>query len=733
MPHAIVAAIKVAAVWLAKHAVVKAIVKAIVVNAIMSGISKALTPKQKDQQVAAIVGVEYQGTVEARRLIYGTMRVSGMDCIPANWISGSSGEYLHQVLALAGREVSGITDVYFDDTTIASANIAGVSYTTSDGLVSSGTYTNLAWIRRYTGTATQNVDTILNTAFPSNWASTATGRGIAYLAMQFKLDQTAYKNGKPQVACLVQGHKVYDPRQDSTNGGSGSQRYATPSTWTYSSNPALILRDYLTSSLGLGDAHTKIDDAMVITAANICDETPSIPGGGTQTRYTCNCVLLATARYEDNIQTILSSMLGTCFWSGGKWRMFAGAWNASSSFTLTEADLVGPYTVQTEADPKDKFNAVRGTFWDSARMYQETEFQPRLSASYEATDGERLYLDTQFPATTNEYEAERNAMLLLRLSRRTKTISGVFAMTAFNIRPFERGTITLSDIGWTNQNVRCLEWEFDPAGAVKMTLRAEESTDWSDPLTTDYGTPTTATDPAASSWAPQTPTGFTVVSGDSAIRFEWSEPSIHLPSDKYELWEYTASTPFASASLIWSGKATSVTFSKTDTTTRYYWLRTKNTNGNVSATTPASVGTAGVSGTVDTGMITPGAATDVVAATYTGPSTVLPLGGSPGYSEFVSISGSAFDGTLDITATLDQANTVAANGVTAWIHWDGGDGYNTPQYFTDTAVRRMTLTKQVTRVVADGGWSVSIRAGTSGGSADGAISSISIIAAAIKR
>lgn len=685
MPHAIAAAVVKAVVSFSIKKLAIALVKTVVVNALLSGISRALAPKPTSgQQTQTVLNVEYAGTVEGRRLIYGTMKVSGMNCIPGSWISGANGEYLHQVLALAGREVNAITDVYFNSDQIASANIAAVTGSLSDGNVTTGTYANLANIRRYTGAVTEPGDAILRSAFSSNWLNSAVGKGIAKLCLQFKLDQNAYKNGKPEVTAIVQGHKVYDPRLDSTNGGSGSQRYTDPATWTFSSNPALCLRDYLTSDIGLDDDHTKIDDALVITAANICDEVVNLPASATQLRYTCNVALNAVNNYSDNIEALASAMLGCCYWSGGKWRMFAGAWNASSSFALTENDLVGEYTVQTESDPRDKYNAVRGTYWDSARDYQEVEFQPRLSATYEAADGERKYLDTQFPACTNEYEAQRDGIVLLRLSRRTKSVTGVFALTALNIRPFDRGTITLSDIGWTNQNVRVMEWEFDPAGAIKMTLRAEESTDWSDPLTTDYGAPGTATDPAAASWIPYTPTNFSTLGGESAIRFTWTAPPTMLPSDFFELYEYTSSTPFASASLVWSGRDTSHTRLITDTTTRYYWLRTKNVNGNASATAPASTGLSGSAATASGALNGSAYPTDLTktgtaSSLTTASTTVTATGGTAPYTyAWTRLSGStsiAADSASSATTTFTGTSLTAGS--------------------TNTAVFRCTITDNV--------------------------------------
>jgi hypothetical protein len=76
-------------------------------------------------------------------------------------------------------------------------------------------------------------------------------------------------DGRLDFTALVQGRKLYDPRKDTTNGGSGAHRLATPSTWEYSDNPSLALADFLYSSTY--GANTAPLWSSVITAANAND------------------------------------------------------------------------------------------------------------------------------------------------------------------------------------------------------------------------------------------------------------------------------------------------------------------------------------------------------------------------------------------------------------------------------------------------------------------------------
>ena len=47
----------------------------------------------------------------------------------------------------------------------------------------------------------------------------------------------------------------------------------------------MIIRDYLTSDLGMNVNAGVIDNSTVVTAANICDEDVALSGGGTENRY----------------------------------------------------------------------------------------------------------------------------------------------------------------------------------------------------------------------------------------------------------------------------------------------------------------------------------------------------------------------------------------------------------------------------------------------------------------
>lgn len=598
---------------------------------VLATAAEALAPNPGRLPGSSGTQIEYQGQVESRRMIYGLLRVSGLNVIPA-WSNGTDNKYLHQVLAIAGHEVHSITDVYADQTLISSANIGSVTGSDSDGLVSTGTYLNVLWIRRYTGTSTQNVDFILNQAFSTGWNSNHRGRGIAYLALRYAWDTEVYKQAKPEISCIVKGKKCYDPRLDPSPGTNTTN--ASYIAWTQ--NPALCIADYLLdNSLGLGEDATRIDWSLVAAAANICEESVSIPGPSTQARYTCNVIFEVTDRYEDILSLLASSMMGHVIYSGGKWRMYAGAWS-SSAYSLTQDDLTGQLEIVSEITRKEKFNFVRGWYVDPQRSYQTGEFQPQSDASYEAEDGERIPKEVQFAACTNEYEAQRNALILLRRSRNREIATMACGMSAYKIRPFETGDVTLPELQWSAQSGRCIAWQFTPDGQASITHREEYSSNWDDPDIGDYTVASAGTAVSPGAYKPGPALNVTAQGVTDGIEFHWDLPTNHIAGVVFEVWEYTSASPFSSASKLRETPQASITIARTDTTTRYYWIIGRY-GQQYGTEAPIGSGIPGAAAAITSGFRASASPTSVGRTTTSSSSTtttctIIPVGGTSPYT-----------------------------------------------------------------------------------------------------
>jgi hypothetical protein len=101
---------------------------------------------------------------------------------------------------------------------------------------------------------------------------TDTLEGYAYSVVQMPL--RAF-DGALNFSARIRGRALYDPRKDSTAGGSGSHRLANPATWEYSDNPSLILSNWWVDTLfGPGD---RVVWSSVGPAANANDAMVGSP------------------------------------------------------------------------------------------------------------------------------------------------------------------------------------------------------------------------------------------------------------------------------------------------------------------------------------------------------------------------------------------------------------------------------------------------------------------------
>lgn len=525
-------------------------------SALLSAATKALSPSQP-KGAGRSMEVNVTDATAPARLIYGTLRVGGVNVIPP-FNSGGSGEVLHQVLALASHEVDAITDVYFNQDLISSASIGAITGASTDGLVSSGTYANAAYIRRKNGTSTQTVDFRLNAAFGTAFTSDFRGRGIAYLACDYIFNTDIYAAGFPQATALVRGKKVYDPRLDVTPGASPTN----PSYIAWSDNSALVLADYLLSDLGGGYLSTEIDWALVVAAANICDASLSggnAPPSGAQARYTCNLLLQATDDFLGNCKLIADTMLGRFQFRDGQWRIYAGAW-ASPVHIMDPSCFIGPVSIQAVAPRDQRYNGVRAFFVNPAKNWQRVECYPRQNTTYKTNDGsESIQKEIEIPGVTNEYRAQYIAEILLRQSRNQISISGRLGPKWMKLGLWETVTFDWPDMGFVSKTFRVIAYTVNPNGTIDVGLQEEQSTDWTDLATAEYNNPSTSTVPATNPTVPSAPQNFTAATLNGTLYFSWDRPIVEPDGTKYRIIQSPGSASAVQSGVeIWRGAATDV-------------------------------------------------------------------------------------------------------------------------------------------------------------------------------
>lgn len=422
----------------------------------LSELSKALAPDVPAQDKATR-GYEVSGVSPAapHAVIYGRAKVGGVIVYKE---TTNNDKFLHMVIAIAGHEVHEIDEVYFDDVELGFGQTKSASL---NEVTSPEQYDGKAFVYRHVGTDDQLADPELMAASAGKWTGSHTLSGVAYVYVKLEFDADAYPNGEPSISFVIRGKKLYNPTTQAT---------------TFSSNPALALRDYLTSDYGLGADEDEIDDVSFAAAAAICDETVSLVAGGTETRYTANGSFITDVTPQRIIDDLTRAMAGSMWYAQGKFRVKAGAYT-SPVLALTEDDNRSNIQIKTRRSRRDAFNAVTGKYKGAETEWQLTDFRKVTSSTFLQVDNnQESVADISLPFTHTGTTAQRVAKIMLYRSREQVSLSGNFGVRAFKLQVGDVVTYSNTHLGFSNKTFEVTSWQFVPTpdGAVEVTLGLSE-------------------------------------------------------------------------------------------------------------------------------------------------------------------------------------------------------------------------------------------------------------------
>ena len=219
-----------------------------------------------------------RGGSEPETIILGRCAVLGHQVYHNS--TGANNRYYHEVLELAGMpgptfqkliidgeySTLGDTDPDYGD---------AIDTKITEGGVERG------WIKYFDGTQT-TADAMLVDRYGSDpdrpWTANHILTGKPYAVVTTDFDRKLFRRGVSEMRFEMMGVPVYDPRADSSVGGSGTQRWDNPSTWVQSENPVLLIY-YIMRGITLPDGSVwggdcDFDDLPIdnwIAAMNKCD------------------------------------------------------------------------------------------------------------------------------------------------------------------------------------------------------------------------------------------------------------------------------------------------------------------------------------------------------------------------------------------------------------------------------------------------------------------------------
>jgi len=398
-----------------------------------------------------------------RRFVYGETRVSGL---LAHVESTDSDRNLHLVIAIATHEIDSFRTIYLNDEAL-----------TLDGngnVTAPSRYANKVRINTHLGADNQLADSDLVAESENGWSNDHRLRGVAYIYARLDFDVDAFPNGIPNISAKVRGKKVYDPRT---------------STTAYSANPALCIRDYLMNEkYGLGVTSDEIDDTAFTAAANACDESVSLAGGGTENRYEFHGTMLTSNAPKRILEEMVTSCGGIIPYSNGKFSIKVAEYVAPT-ITLDEDSVVDQISVQTKRSKRDNYNAIKGIFSPPETNYVATDYPALTSATFEAEDGgTRRFIDFDLPYTTSSPMAQRLAKIALFRNRQQISMQMSCNLKAFDLQVGDNVSVTNERFGFSSKLFQVVEWSLairsdadnNPTLGVDLFLRENNSAvyDW---------------------------------------------------------------------------------------------------------------------------------------------------------------------------------------------------------------------------------------------------------------
>jgi len=519
----------------------------------LSALAQKLSGKKDaGQQSFGIKGTLERGADIPQSFIMGKYATAGSLTYANTYFEGSPNYGLAMAITLSDLPISALTGIW----------INGVRYTLipySGVLRPSGGYftNNTAYLtaRFYDGTQTLADPLLANFASSAArpWTSTAVGKGKAYVVIRAYSDPHFWRNGFPQMLFEVDGIKLYNPAKDTSVGGVGAHRWADPTTWESSENPAVQLYNLLRGIryngvwfYGLQDvAEAQLPAAHWIAQINKCDST-ILGASGPEPLFRSSCEIPVNAEIHSVIESLLDTCNGRLSDAGGVYKLFAGAPDAPV-MSFSDDDILS--TSEQSFTPflglSDTVNGVAAKYPSRAAGWQIETAPPLYRPDYEAEDGgRRLLVDISLDFVPYAEQAQRLMLAALNEARRARRHTFTLPPKYW---PLEPGDV----VSWTSVRNGYAAKQFRVDGVIDLP-NADVIVDLTevDPADYDFDTATDFTPPVVPSNLPQPVAsqsvgGFTVTASSiedaaaigrrPAIKVEWDGTIPDVAAVKFDL------------------------------------------------------------------------------------------------------------------------------------------------------------------------------------------------------
>jgi hypothetical protein len=472
------------------------LVLTVAINIGLSLVEKALAKKDKPQPAGTKLEIS-MGDDHAMSFIIGSYATAGKRKYAGTW--GDDGKtpnaYFTDVIEIgslpnrAGER--GLTSVWIDDQKVGvlwdQPHPDGRGFPVLQYRVKNKDY---LWIKFLDGTQT-SPDPFLTAKFGTHaerpWKPTMIGRGCQVVILTSRYNTDLFR-GVP--AGLFEPHPLplYDVRKDSSFGGNGAHRWADPSTWEPSTNPAVMTYNlargvYYGSEWVYGGQNIGafcLPVANWMAAANACDASVQLDGGGSEPAFRAGYDIQCDQEPLDAISELLKGCNGRIAEVGGIFKMLVGTPGAAV-YSFTDDDII--VTEEQDFQPfpslSATYNAIEATYPEPAEKWATKDAPGRYNADLEVQDGNRR-LPAQIQLLTVPFanQVQRVGLAMIQDYRRFRVHQVSLPPDAYPLEPNDVVSWSSARNGYDEKKFLVVKVEPQSSFLIVVTLKEVDPADY---------------------------------------------------------------------------------------------------------------------------------------------------------------------------------------------------------------------------------------------------------------
>lgn len=447
--------------------------------------SSLLAPRVKAPDVSSANQDRLTASIDpraSRKILFGSTALA-TDIRDQEYTEGQ--KYLHRWIAVASHKIHAVREIWFDGELAWSA-AGGVQ----------GKFAPWLQVQIRTEGTPANA---INIGARMGSSRRFTGCAYVYLRYQIlaqskKTDSVFHQSIPSRIIIVGDAAYLYDPRLDSTVGGSGPMRANDQTTWSTSwtadrgRNPILQMLFYLLGyriqnpatgewklAVGRGYPPERIDMQSFITAANLCDEPVQRAVGGTEPRYRSDGIFSEGDDPQvvlDNLKATANAVLDDV---DGKIRVSVLHNDLAAPIgDLTEDDVIGGFEWEPSTPLLQSYNVYRGGFTDpSTRSLYQLIDCPEIRIP--SPDGIDRAETVNLPLVQSPSQWQRLVSQRAQRNLYPGLFRATFQATAWRFQKGDVVRFRFAPLGWDYRLFRIVDAAVQVDGLVPMVLRVEHA------------------------------------------------------------------------------------------------------------------------------------------------------------------------------------------------------------------------------------------------------------------